>query len=303
MKSPVLIDWITFTVLDAESPEAVIKDWLGIEPDLFVPGNGYVRGYYQCRGFGSIFVGSDPFGFAKGVCVSMSGQGCRQFEQAGGIMLPEQGKNSLIERLHTAENVNVTRIDLAADDMAGKLDMALIAAKVSASQVRSRLTSYSKTTSKERGYGEKTATTVYIGAKSSDLRFRIYDKAKEHYDPLQDNDGWNKHWVRVEMVCRGEYAEAVVGHLCNDDTAAGCFGRLIRGHLEFIERDDSNISRCTVDLRTANEARILRAKTRLVFYKSRRGGGHAGRRHGADVLGRTAKIQKKNDQAAKGAAR
>ena len=246
MKSPVLIDWLTFTVLDAEGPDAVIKDYLKMDPGLFAPGAGYVRGYYQCKAYGNISVGHGPFGFAKGVCVSMSGQGCRQFEQTGGVLLPEQGKDSLVERLHISENVNVTRIDLAADDMAGKLDMALIAAKVHSAEVRSRLTTYSVTSSKARGFAGAIATTAYVGAKSSDLRFRIYDKAKEHYDPLKDKEGFNNPWVRVEMVCKGDYAESVVGHLCNDETAAGCFGRLIRGHLDFIEKDDKNISRCTV---------------------------------------------------------
>ena len=81
-------------------------------------------------------------------------------------------------------------------------------------------------------------TTVYIGAESSAFRVRIYDKALER--------GESGHWVRVELVMRGENAQAFGQKLTNAENVGKLAAQVINDKFSFIIRDDTNITRCTV---------------------------------------------------------
>lgn len=85
---------------------------------------------------------------------------------------------------------------------------------------------------------DKAGATVYIGAPSSEFRVRIYDKALE-----QGVDGY---WVRVELVMRSANANAFVEDITNSENVGKLAAQVINDKFSFIERDDSNISRCTV---------------------------------------------------------
>lgn len=84
----------------------------------------------------------------------------------------------------------------------------------------------------------KAGSTVYIGASSSAFRVRIYDKALE-----QGVDG---HWVRVELVMRSANANAFVEEMTNSENVGKLAAQVINDKFSFIERDDTNITRCTV---------------------------------------------------------
>ena len=102
------------------------------------------------------------------------------------------------------------------------------------SRLKKRRVIFAKDNKKDDG------CTVYIGAASSGVRFRIYDKAAEQHT--------DEHWVRVEMVLRGRNANGFVSELMNGqgrDTGK-LAAQVMNDKLLFIELDDSNISRCTV---------------------------------------------------------
>ena len=84
MKSEVLVDWLTFSVKNATEPKEVIRRYLGMEPELFQDAGYSLLGYDKVLRFGDICVCYEPRenGFFKdmGVCVFMSGNGCREFE-------------------------------------------------------------------------------------------------------------------------------------------------------------------------------------------------------------------------------
>ena len=74
---------------------------------------------------------------------------------------------------------------------------------------------------------------------SSDLfRVRIYDKALEQ--------GVEGHWVRVELVMRGKNSKSFVDHMTRTDNVGKLAAQVMNDKLSFIERDDSNITRCSV---------------------------------------------------------
>lgn len=237
MKAEVLIDWLTFTVKGYE-PQQVIRNFLGMDPALFQDAGFGILGYNRVLRFSDILVCYEPreneYFKDMGVCVSMSGNGCRAFEAFSSYgPVPFA---ALFQLLEDTPGSNVSRIDVACDDGAGALDMDKIIDKVQHNEINSRMTARSVLVSWDGLY--KNGATVYIGAESSAFRLRIYDKALEQ--------GTQDHWVRVEMVMRGCNANAFVHEVVQGKPVGQLASQVLNDKISFIERDDGNISRCSV---------------------------------------------------------
>ena len=154
VKCEVLVDWFTFSV-KVNNPVEVIRDWLGMEPDLFERVPYGINGYLLSMRFSSIIVcynGYDNDFFSRddmGVCVSMSGDGCRTFERFSSLgftrlfrklfenmveVREDSGEVAVTLKKPTNCICNVSRIDVACDDKArdgksGLLDISLIEEK------------------------------------------------------------------------------------------------------------------------------------------------------------------------------
>lgn len=251
MKAEVLIDWLTFSVstqrygeneshvyVSEYTPEEVIRTFLGMDPDLFEETGVPLPGYSRARSFNSIFVAYEPrendHFKNMGICVSMSGNGCRTFESMSSLIpVPFL---ALFKLLDETPGSNVSRVDVACDDHAGILDMDVICEKVRNNEINSRMT-------KRRIYTgwdglQKDGSTVYIGSEKSAFRLRIYDKALEQ--------GTQDHWVRVEIVMREKHSNSFA-HLAASGVPVGKLASyVLNDKFSFIARDDSNISRCSV---------------------------------------------------------
>ena len=249
MKCQVLIDWLTFSIKNIQEPAQVIQKFLGLDPALFQEAPYGLMGYQRVLRFGDIQVLYEPreneYFRDMGVCVSMSGNGCRAFETMSRLTIKgakdTQGTAStafptLFQLLAAEPSANISRVDIACDDREGHLSMDDIVRKVQDNEINSRM---SKRTL-YLGYNgtRRSGTTVYIGAESSSFRVRIYDKALEQ--------GESGHWVRVELVMRGENAQAFGQQLTNAESVGKLAAQVINDKLSFIERDDINITRCTV---------------------------------------------------------
>jgi phage replication initiation protein len=124
-----------------------------------------------------------------GVWLEMSGQGCRAFETFG---------NGNFDDLFSEVKANVgdmhlTRLDVAFDDHEGILDMDKICQDTLAGNFVSPST-YWEVIQSAKGQ------CVMIGAPSSSVLIRIYDKARER--GLTDGT----HWIRVELQMRDDRA-------------------------------------------------------------------------------------------------
>lgn len=249
MKCQVLIDWLTFSIKNTENPAQVIQKYLGLDPALFQEAPYGLMGYQRVLRFGDIQVLYDPreneYFRDMGVCVSMSGNGCRAFETMSRLTIKgakdTQGTAStafpvLFQLLAAEPSANISRVDIACDDREGHLSMDDIVRKVQDNEINSRMSKRAL----YLGYDgtRRSGTTVYIGAESSAFRVRIYDKALEQ--------GESGHWVRVELVMRGENAQAFGRQLTNAESVGKLAAQVINDKLSFIERDDINITRCTV---------------------------------------------------------
>lgn len=240
MKCQVLVDWLTFSV-KTDNVNKVISDYLGMDPALFQDLGYGLLGYQKCLGFNDIVVcyeGRENDYFRDmGVCVSMSGNGCRTFETMS--RLPDQTAGGpfpvLFQKLAGDLRVNVSRIDIACDDREGRLDMQEIIKKTYANDINSRMAKRQVVVSMDGT--QRDGSTVYIGSPSSDFRLRIYDKALEQ--------GESGPWIRVEMVMRSKNARGFVDQVVNSSVGE-LAARVLNDKFSFINRDDSNISRCSV---------------------------------------------------------
>lgn len=184
MKCQVLIDWLTFSVKETD-PSKVIQTYLGMDPALFQD----TGCYNKVMRFSDILVcseGREDKNFHDvGVCVSMSGKGCRTFETMSKLTLDLKDKQdtqsvafpALFQLLASDADANVSRIDIACDDREGYLDMDAILTKTQTNEVNSRMTTQ-PTVISFNGQ-ERSGATAYLGAPSSSFRVRIYDKSLE----------------------------------------------------------------------------------------------------------------------------
>jgi len=235
MRCEILTDWFTFSITEEENPRKVIVEYLGMNPALFTETHGILRGYYKSLEYGFIVVGYEAYGIAKGVCVSMSGKGCRTYENHGDF-------EELRKKCNT-EGVNITRWDIACDEKSGVLDMKEMTRLLMDGQLRSH--SKRRHIHIEFDGNETAGSTLYIGSKLSDYFIRIYDKAKEEYDKEKEPELYNTPWIRVELVLKKQYA-VNASLVCEDnEDFAEMVAQMINGHMAFIELDDSNISRCS----------------------------------------------------------
>lgn len=183
----------------------IIYDWVSItskihSPDDFIRLLGLMdegiswekvkgaHGYRDRLYWGSISIhynGTEDMG----IWLEMSGQGCRSFESYG----TGDFESLFAEVLDNPEQMKVTRLDVAYDDLSGVLDIEEICRDTEAQEYVSSFRGWNV----QRG---SEGSSVTLGSRSSEILIRIYDKAAERgFD-----DG--RHWIRVEMQLRRERA-------------------------------------------------------------------------------------------------
>ena len=172
-----------------------------------------------------------------GICLDISGKGCREFEGIQG--------NDWLKFLHDICDrdfkTTITRLDLAYDDHIGTLDLYRIA-----QDVRDRnYTSPSKKSmiiwSDDQKHNVQ-GLTVSVGSKSSDVLIRIYDKAAER------EFGNELHWVRCEIQLRHDRCIAAVAEILKLQHVGRTACGILRNYLLFREPQsgDTNRSRWPV---------------------------------------------------------
>lgn len=226
----VLIDWLCFTTKKMDV-DRVIR-FLGLEKLSFVDCSGHY-GYKSAKQFGGIWIMSEGRE-DMGICVEMSGQGCRQYETSGLYSLEYLSK-FLADH---PEDYHITRLDVAFDDVDhdgfGLLDVSLIDDLVRNDMYISKFRSKSGEWSGKHSDGDSSnplALSVYLGSPQSDTRFRIYDKSLER-------GGLDYHWTRFELQLRGNSPSAF---LLNPLQVGEKFFGLINNNLRFIKPSgDSN---------------------------------------------------------------
>lgn len=230
-----LFDWVSISTRKHDPGQ--IMELIGMTDvpwQITKGGNGYTHRYF----FGDVSIS-----YSEGSMVNvngfylleMSGQGCRTFETYGNgdynklfsLVQAEFGKPSV------DQDVRITRLDIAFDDVTGVFDINLICDKTRLEEFVCRMKTYQSI------YGNK-GNSVTFGRKGSDVFIRIYDKARERGFKPEDN----KHWVRCELQLRSDAARGVVNNL-TDCSVGTLYCSVLRRYLCFKEPSDteSNKSR------------------------------------------------------------
>ncbi len=227
----VSIDWLAYTIHDLAKPWGACPD-IDLDEWILMPTGAW--GYTQLWRVGHITLMANPDRPEMGAHVEISGQGCRELE-ARGIT-----DWAAYLRLMLAIDAVFTRIDVAFDDHDDLLSLDAIESAVRAGNYTSPARAWSVLDG-GRSKGTKSARTIYIGAPSSDVRVRVYDKAAEQ--KLADT-----HWVRVELECRAAKAHALaLALVASGDGPGGVAAGVLRRYLDFrIDDGTRNQSRWPV---------------------------------------------------------
>lgn len=196
----ILVDWFSITLHNNMTIEQV-KDFLGLGSACsWLERSGHY-GYKQAHFCGGIWIMWDGFGDDMGVCVEMSGQGCRQFETSSCKSFAQLFEEVVADE----QQYHVTRLDVAYDDIdkegGGLLDIVKICKFAYSGRFISKFRKAHPEADCEPdqdGYVDR-AHSCYFGSPKSEFRIRFYDKAKER-------GGLGYHWVRCELQLRRERA-------------------------------------------------------------------------------------------------
>ena len=226
----VLFDWLTFTS-HCDSPESIM-DLLGLTDvpwQVMDKGrNGYRQRWFYDN-ISILFDGAE----GMGVCVDMTGSGCRAFETYSSTSWED-----LFYTIYNSLDYNITRLDMAFDDHTGLLDIAVLQDDTDEHNYVSR----SRTWMVQYG---SAGTTIYHGSPKSNMYIRIYDKAAE-----RNLEG--VHWIRVEMQMRDEIATGFVKGL-QDNPVGVQFRGVLHNYLRYVvPQADTNMSRWPLTTYWAN---------------------------------------------------
>lgn len=239
LENEALIDWFAWTLPRVQSPEEAIKI-SGLSCFDFKPCDFGGMGYKKSLRAGNVVVfydGADNMG----VHISMTGQGCRQYEAIRGT---KNCWEQLLLILHNQNHiesgsVNIKRFDVAIDNVDGLLDLDKLETAIRSNDVRSifkggKLIEKLAFSDEKKNLGK----TIYIGSDTSRIKARFYNKAAQ-----LDIDG---HWIRAEIQFMAERAHAATLAYIQRVPLGEIVTRTLNQYFTLIDRNDSNVSRCTV---------------------------------------------------------
>ena len=220
----IIYDWLSFTTRRHSVIELINMLKLTDCPFEMVRGS---KGFMWRQYFGGIsihFNENELKSSGDFIWLEMSGQGCRSFESYG-----SGDYEQLFELVRSdPENIHITRLDIAFDDMTGVFNIDEICDVVRSEHFVSRMNKYQSIYS-------NAGNAVYFGSKKSNVFIRIYDKASE-----RGYDGEKFHWVRLELQLKDVNAKGFVDKLQYQDLRDLYLG-VLKNYISFrIPTDDSN---------------------------------------------------------------
>lgn len=263
-----MIDWITFTS-KIHSCDQICKvlglDWSKFN-DL-----GYGRNRYQFAfQFENITIlfSSDIEKYNDGLCVILSGRGCRDFEKYG-----NGDYKSLFQLILDNWNIdtnkrkmNITRIDYAFDDFNNGLNLNTVADYTR----KGYFVSSCKCVTKDREGNivskgkyniceSECGLTIYFGSRSSNIMIRFYDKFLEKLNNgcAEELPEGCTNWVRCEIELKNINCIGFIKLFLNkvdcalpsvfagaDNTNFDLFFGVLNNYIRFVDpSSDSNIRR------------------------------------------------------------
>ncbi len=233
----VLVDWVSCT-FSMETDFEQIQQVLGIE-ELEMQYNDWGRNTFKEHViFSNIIIQRKEQSTYQ---LSLSGQGCREFEQFSKYNWLE-----LIAILKDFTNCKFTRLDLAIDDFQKHFTVSRIRNYLEKGLCITRLEEYESKNRYKVATGQATMDSIYLGSMSSRLSINFYDKKLERDAKEKESDGSWDSWTRTELRLKREYADQAADMilLYNMDLGRVAFG-LLSKNIRFVKKhsSDKNIRR------------------------------------------------------------
>lgn len=199
------IDWLT-VVIPKEADYSLIMnlctqlDWNWSEFGESKGGmNGYL--YRVTKDDINILWGTPKNATPMGICISISGKGCRKLE------IDDFNWVDFLNKLISL-SCNFTRIDLAIDDTFGFLNISQMNWYLENGFATSKFRSFRY--DKERSFkGKMLGEELKLGSRTSDIYIRFYDKKLEQ----NSKDSSSNIWNRYEIELKNNQAETAVSIL------------------------------------------------------------------------------------------
>lgn len=273
-----LFDWLTVSFEDLGFADII--GLLGMQEKTWEEQKTGSRLRYGHRlafdGISIHYTDNDDLRHNQGVCLEMSGQGCRDFESFGSsdwIQLFDD-----ISEFHG----KITRLDVAYDDFTGVLPIDIIADMARQGLFTSRMQRCQIFFDwANHGEPDRCGLTIMHGSRSSDCSIRIYDKRAER-------GAWDEfpHWVRLEMQLRSGCGQGFLDRLLEVGSLGETFAGVLCNYLTYrCPTSDSNKRRAPAApwwckfVRDAAALRIHEVKG--VEYNKKRLLDHIDRNHNA----------------------
>lgn len=186
------------------------------------------KGYGKSISYGDIGIFYDDYGNVdKGIKLSISGNGCREFE-----LLLRRGYTwkDFLQEVKNCQT-NITRIDLAIDDFKGYFSVGHLKTIALNGYMRSKFRVFEPKGKHLTKDGSSLGHSLYLGSPKSRLFIRFYDKAKEqkHYDGV---------WNRTELQLRNERAEITVETIVDSENHIGAYAMgILKNYVTFCDKD------------------------------------------------------------------
>ena len=254
MNNYLIYDWVSFTskIHDHRS----IREFLGLQDCDFDEMHGFY-GYRHRLYFLGISIHYDGFNNKNGdmgVCVEMSGQGCRTFEKYGSGDY-DKLFSEILDNYNDKPDIrqmNITRLDVAFDDFTGLLDLKQLISETQMENFVSSLKHYQYCGGSE-GY------SVTHGSQKSSSFIRIYDKRLEQ--KAQDR---LDHWVRLELQLRRENA---LGFIELKEPFRDKFFMALNHYLRYIVPTNNKSNKCILDTAPFWLNFLESAEKKSIFHK------------------------------------
>lgn len=246
----IIYDYVTFT--SKIHSQLSIVEFLGLQNLIFENLKGFYgyrdRLYYE--GISIHYNGRDDMG----VCVEMSGKGCRNFEKYGNADYDGLFSEILANYSDEAEKrqMNITRLDVAYDDFNGVIDLPLLCRETQLKNFVSRFKDWQVI------FGNK-GISVNHGSNKSNIYIRIYDKRLE-----QNVEKIIPHWVRCELQIRKECA---LGFIKLKEAVEKKYFMVLNNYLRYIVPTDNDTNSSMLDTAPYWLKFIESAESRSIFHK------------------------------------
>lgn len=171
----------------------------------------------------------------RGICVEMSGQGCRQFEAFLNCR-----KKTWFDFFQDCLNNegSFTRLDVAIDDRKTYFSIPELLKKAMNGECISRFRKSDYNGSFDLNEGLNGGTTIYFGSKKSEAYLCFYEKNYEQSEkyniPLDEIGDWNRYEIRLKNA---RAQEAIKALLKQQDLTHMAL-RIVSNYVRFVDRNE-----------------------------------------------------------------